>query len=64
MKEFILNFLRNCAILFVIGVVLFLVAPQMMSQVFGVYGALGVPFVLLFIIMAALPRRKRYRGKY
>ena len=61
MKEFIGNFLRNVAILAVIAIVLLIVAPDMMSQVYGVFGALGPTFVLLFIIGAALPRRRRSR---
>ncbi|MBA4377026.1 MAG: hypothetical protein D9V45_13830 [Chloroflexi bacterium] len=62
MKEFIGNFLRNVAILAVIAIVLLIMFPDMMSQVYGVYGALGIPFVLAFIVMAALPRRRRSRG--
>lgn len=59
MKEFALNFLRNIALLFVIAIGLLILFPDIMSKVFGLYGALGVPFVLAFVVMAALPRRRR-----
>lgn len=61
MKEFIGKFLRNIVLLAIIGIALLLLFPEIMPQVFGVYGALGVPFVLAFIVIAALPRRRRPR---
>ncbi len=58
--EFAKNFLRNLILLGVIGVVLFIVFPDMMSQIFGLYGALfGPGLVLLVIIVAALPRKNQ-----
>ena len=58
--EFAKNFLRNLVLLGGIGLVLFIVFPDMMSQIFELYGALfGPGLVLLVIIVAALPRRNR-----
>lgn len=59
--QFLKDFLRNLLLLIVIVLILFIVFPDMMSQVFQVYGALLGPAAVLVIIVAALPRRKRSR---
>lgn len=57
-----LNFLKNLAMLVALGVVLFIIAPDIMRQIFGLYGGLGIlPIFILLVILAALPRRKRRR---
>jgi tetratricopeptide (TPR) repeat protein len=56
---FIKDFIRNLVILIAIGVVLFIIAPDMMKQVFQLYGALLGPVAIIAVIVAALPRKKR-----
>ncbi len=58
------NFLGNLVLLTVLGIVIFLVAPDMTRQVFGLYNGLGIlPIILVMVILAALPRRKVRRRK-
>jgi len=54
------DFLRNLALLAVIGIVLFVAFPDMMRQIFGLYNGLGIlPIFVLMVIVAAIPKRKR-----
>jgi len=57
--EFLKDLLRNLAFLIGIGVVLYIIAPDMMRQVFQLYGMLFGPIAILLVIVAALPRKKR-----
>lgn len=57
--EFLKDLLRNLAFLVGIGVVLYLIVPDMMKQVFQLYGMLFGPIAILLVIVAALPRKKR-----
>ncbi len=58
--KFLRNFLWNLGLLLGIGVVLFLIYPDMMRQIFQLYGAfLGPGLVILIVVVAALPRRSR-----
>ncbi len=57
--RFLKDFLRNFALLIIIGVILLLVAPGMMKQVYEPLGALFEPLLILLIIVAALPRKKK-----
>lgn len=57
--KFILKLLRNLAFLIVLGIVLYLLFPEMMSGVFQLYGKIFGPLALLALIVAALPRGKR-----
>lgn len=59
--KFFLNFLKNLGILVAIGIVIFLLEPEMMRQVFDVYGLLFGPIALLFVVVAALPRKRNSR---
>jgi hypothetical protein len=59
--QFIKDFGRNLIFLIVIGIVLFIVAPGMMNQVFQLYGALFGPLIIVILVVAALPRRQRSR---
>jgi tetratricopeptide (TPR) repeat protein len=56
--EFLKDLLRNLAILIAIGIVLYIIAPDMMKQVFQLYGMLFGPIAILLVIVAALPRKK------
>jgi len=58
---FFKDFLRNILILVAIVVVLFIIYPDMMKQVFQVYGALFGPLAIIMVLVFALPRRKRGR---
>jgi uncharacterized membrane protein YhaH (DUF805 family) len=55
-----MDFLFNLAILAVIGIVLFALFPDIMRQVLGLYDGLGIlPVMVIFIVLAALPKRNR-----
>jgi hypothetical protein len=54
------NFLINLTILAVIAIALFVMFPDIMRQVVGLYNGLGIlPIIILLVILSALPRRKR-----
>lgn len=56
------NFLRNLALLVVLVLLLFIIFPDMMKQVIGVYNGLGfLPIIILVLMVAALPRRRSRR---
>jgi preprotein translocase subunit Sss1 len=57
--EFLKNFLINLAGLLGIGVVIYIIYPDMIKQVFQFYGLLFGPIAILLVIVAALPRKKR-----
>ena len=57
--QFIKDFIRNLLILITIGVVLFFMFPDMIKQVFELYGMLFGPLALVVLIVIALPRKKR-----
>ncbi len=59
--EFLKDFLRNLAILIGIGVVMYIFFPDMMKRVFQLYGMIFGPIAILFVIVVALPRKKRTR---
>lgn len=59
--EFFKNLLRNILILVVIGVVIYLMYPAIMGQVFEVYWMLFGPLAIVMLIVFALPRRSRRR---
>ncbi len=56
---FLKNLLRNLLILGAIFIVLFIVSPGMMSQVYNALGQLFGPLLIVIIIVAALPRKSR-----
>lgn len=58
------NFLFNLALLAVIAIVLYILAPDMMRQVLGIYDGLGIlPLVIVMVLLAALPSRARRRRR-
>ena len=57
--QFIKDFVRNLVVLLVIGVVLFFMFPDMMKQVFELYGLMFGPLALIILVVIALPRKKR-----
>jgi hypothetical protein len=57
--DFLKDLLRNLALLLIIGVVLFILFPDTMKQVFQLYGALFGPLAIILLVVAALPRKRR-----
>jgi hypothetical protein len=60
--QFLKDLLRNLLFLVVIGVVLYLLYPTMMGQVFQVYSSLFGPIAIILLVVFALPRKKRSRN--
>ena len=58
---FLKNFLRNLFILIAIGLGMLILFPSTMGQVFQLFGALFGPVVILLLIVAALPSRRKNR---
>lgn len=61
--DFLKDFVRNLALLTLIGIILLVLFPDIMRQVFGLYGALFGPLVILILIVAALPKRNKKRNR-
>ena len=55
------NFIRNILILGAIFIVLLIIQPGIMSQVYGALGQLFGPLLIVIVIVAALPRKSRSR---
>lgn len=58
-SKFFRAFLRNLGLLVVLGGGLFILYPDVARQVFELYGALFGPIAILFVVVAALPRKRR-----
>jgi len=56
---FLKDLLRNLLILGAIIFVMFIIYPDIMKQVFQVYGALFGPLAIIMLIVFALPRPRR-----
>lgn len=56
--KFLKGFLRNLGLLLVIGMFLYILFPDMMKQIFQLYGALLGPVAIVAVIVTALPRKK------
>lgn len=61
--DFLKSFVRNLALLILIGIILLVLFPDIMRQVFGLYGALFGPLAILILIVAALPKRNKKRNR-
>jgi len=57
--KFLMDWFRNIILLGIIIFVLFLISPDMMRQVFQVYGALLGPIAILMLAIFSLPRKSR-----
>ena len=57
--DFLKGLARNLVLLVVVGLVLYLLFPDIMSQVLQLYGAVLGPVAILILVAAALPRRRR-----
>ena len=56
--DFVKGFIRNLAIMFGLGLVIYLIEPEMVRQVIEVYWQILGPIALLFVFIAALPRKR------
>jgi len=58
------GFVRNLILLVVIVAAVFMLFPQTMRDVVGVFGGIGIlPVFVLLLVLSAIPRR-RWRGPY
>ena len=58
------SFLINLFILIGLAAVLYLILPDMMRQIFGIYNGLGIlPVFILLVTLAALPKRRRRKRR-
>ena len=56
--KFIKRLIQNLGLLLIIAIILFLVFPDMMRQVFQLFGGLFAPaLIVILIVVAAVPRR-------
>ena len=56
--DFLKGFLRNIALLAVIGLILYLIEPAMVRQVIEAYWLIFGPIAILLVIVFAIPRTK------
>jgi len=59
--HFLKDLLRNLAILVGLLIVIFMISPDIMRQVFELFGGLFGPLAIVALIVFALPRRRRSR---
>jgi len=55
--DFLKGLLKNLALLIGIGIILLILFPNQMSQVYELYGGLFGPIAILILIGAALPKK-------
>jgi len=60
--SFLKRLLINLAFLIGLGILLLVFFPDMMKQVYQMLGELFGPLVILMVIVAALPRKRRSRN--
>ncbi len=58
--RFLKAFLFNLGLLALAGILLLILFPDFMSQVYKLFGVMLGPVAILIVIVAALPRRRRY----
>jgi len=56
--EYLKVFLRNLGLLVLIGVVLLILLPAQMTDIYKLYGAIFGPVAILIVIVTALPNRR------
>jgi drug/metabolite transporter superfamily protein YnfA len=56
---FLKTFIRNLALLIIIGIILFILFPEIMGQVYHLYGAIFGPLAVVILLVAAIPRKQR-----
>jgi hypothetical protein len=56
------DFLFNLSLLAAAGIILFIAFPSLMKQIYEAYSVMGfLPFIIIAVILSALPRRSRRR---
>lgn len=58
---FLKDFLRNLAILAVVGLALFILWPNVMGSVVQLYGTVLGPVAIVVLVVIALPRKRTRR---
>lgn len=56
--DFLKGFLRNLALIVGLGLVIYLMYPDVVKQVLEAYWLILGPIAILFVIGAALPKRR------
>lgn len=57
--KFTINLLRNVAIVVVLAVILYVIKPEIMVQVFLEYWMYFTPLLLLLVVFLAFPRKRK-----
>jgi cbb3-type cytochrome oxidase subunit 3 len=57
--KFLKAFLKNLVFLLLLGVILWILFPDQMSEVFNLYGTLFGPVAILLVVAFAFPRKRR-----
>ena len=57
-KDYFKKFLRNLGLLAALLVLILILSPTMMSDVFNALGAIFGPLLILIVIVTALPKKK------
>jgi len=59
--QFLKEYLRNLTIHLFLGFAIFILFPEFMHQAIQLLGYLFGPLVVVMILVAALPRKRRYK---
>lgn len=57
--KFAINLLRNLAIVVVLAVILYVIKPEIMAQVFLEYWMYFTPLLLLLVVFLAFPIKRK-----
>jgi hypothetical protein len=57
--KFVINLLRNLAIVVVLAVIFYIIKPEIMAKVFLEYWLYFTPLLLLLVVLLAFPRKKK-----
>jgi hypothetical protein len=59
--DFLKGFLRNLALLAVLGFIIYLIEPDMVRQVTEAYWMILGPVGIILVIVAAIPQKRKAR---
>jgi O-antigen/teichoic acid export membrane protein len=57
--KFAINLLRNLSIVVILAVILYIIKPEIMAQVFLEYWMYFTPLLLLLAVFLAFPRKRK-----
>jgi hypothetical protein len=57
--KFAINLLRNLSIVVILAVILYIIKPEIMAQVFLEYWMYFTPLLLLLVVFLAFPRKRK-----